>query len=284
MSGRSGTGTSPSAQPSPPVSLRAPRSKQYVSPLGSASAGVGSPSSRHRPMKCSCEAERSFNSAARHLAMNSYGVMGAFSVADDDRHRYDGRAARPRAVTGGIVGPDSVSVCSPASRVLASLPPRSAGLTPLTPAPRTLVPDWPLDDDALSHAPSRRLPGGFGAKERPSRMPVRSCLRLYRPERPIAVKHYWSMVYMYSMLHSGQYGAEQNNVDLRTRIAATLGTRTTSIHQTRTTAANETRTLGAHEIRTSAPTGQISTTPSVRSEQPGQMDSGGVSSRKQSRT
>ena len=36
-----------SAQPSPPVSLRAPRSKQYVSPDGSASAGVGvgSPSS-----------------------------------------------------------------------------------------------------------------------------------------------------------------------------------------------------------------------------------------------
>ena len=72
-----------SAQPSPPVSLRAPRSKQYVSPVGSASAGVGSPSSRHRSMKCSCEAERSFNSAARHLSMNSYGVMGAFRVAHD---------------------------------------------------------------------------------------------------------------------------------------------------------------------------------------------------------
>ena len=42
-----------SAQPSPPVSLRAPRSKQYVSPVGSASTGVGSPSSRHRSMKCS---------------------------------------------------------------------------------------------------------------------------------------------------------------------------------------------------------------------------------------
>ena len=74
-----------SAQPPPPVSLRAPRSKQYASPVGSASAGVGSPSSQHRSMKCSCEAERSFNSEARHLAMNSCGVMGAFSVADDDR-------------------------------------------------------------------------------------------------------------------------------------------------------------------------------------------------------
>ena len=38
-------------------------------------------------MKCSCEADRSFNSEARHLAMNSYGVMGAFSVADDDRRQ-----------------------------------------------------------------------------------------------------------------------------------------------------------------------------------------------------
>ena len=64
-----------SAQPSPPVSLRAPRSKQYASPVGSASAGVGSPSSQHRSMKCSCAAERSFNSEARHLVMNSCGVM-----------------------------------------------------------------------------------------------------------------------------------------------------------------------------------------------------------------
>ena len=74
-----------SAQPSPPVSLRAPRSKQYASPVGSASAGVGSPRSRHRSMKCSCDAELSFSVEARHLAMNSCGVMGAFSVADDDR-------------------------------------------------------------------------------------------------------------------------------------------------------------------------------------------------------
>ena len=34
---------------------------------------------------------------------------------------------------------NSVRVCSPASRRLASLRPRSAGLTTLTPAPRTLV-------------------------------------------------------------------------------------------------------------------------------------------------
>ena len=38
------------------VSLHAPRSKQYTSPVGSASAGVGSPSSQHRSMKCSCDA------------------------------------------------------------------------------------------------------------------------------------------------------------------------------------------------------------------------------------
>ena len=64
-----------SAQPSPPVSLRAPRSKQYHSPAGSASAGVGSPSRWLRSMTCSFDAERSFNSYARHLAMNSTGVI-----------------------------------------------------------------------------------------------------------------------------------------------------------------------------------------------------------------
>ena len=143
-----------SAQPSPPVSLRAPRSKQYVSPVGSASAGVGSPSSRHTSMKCSCEAERSFNSAARHLAMNSYGVMDAFSVADDDRHGYDGRTARPAVATAGIVGPASVSTCSPASRLSAPLRPRFAGQG-LDAGSAHARPDWPLDDDAPSHAPFR---------------------------------------------------------------------------------------------------------------------------------
>ena len=38
-------------------------------------SGVGSPSMRHRSMKCSCAAERSFSSDACHLAMNSSGVM-----------------------------------------------------------------------------------------------------------------------------------------------------------------------------------------------------------------
>ena len=64
-----------SAQPSPPVSLRAPRSKQYHSPVGSASVGVGSPSRRHRSMKCDCEPERSLSSTARHFAMNAPGVI-----------------------------------------------------------------------------------------------------------------------------------------------------------------------------------------------------------------
>ncbi len=59
-------------------------------PWGSASAGVGSPSSRHRSMKCSCEAERSLSSAARHLAMNVPGVTTMLPTRD-------GRAARDRA-------------------------------------------------------------------------------------------------------------------------------------------------------------------------------------------
>ena len=71
-----------SAQTSPPASLRAPRSKQYVSPVGSASAGVGSSSSRHRSMKCSWDAERSFSSEARHFLMNSFGVTTRSSFSD----------------------------------------------------------------------------------------------------------------------------------------------------------------------------------------------------------
>ena len=82
-----------SAQPSPPVSLRAPRSKQYVSPDGSASAGVGSPSSRQRSMKCSWDAERSFSAEARHLVMNSSGVMGVSSLAHQDDHLSCGTVA-----------------------------------------------------------------------------------------------------------------------------------------------------------------------------------------------
>ena len=31
-------------------------------------------------MKCSCDAELSFSSEARHLVMNSYGVMSASSL------------------------------------------------------------------------------------------------------------------------------------------------------------------------------------------------------------
>ena len=69
--GNASEGFQTSAQPSPPVSLRAPRSKQYVSPVGSASAGVGSPSSRHRSRKCSCDAERSFSAEARHFVMKA---------------------------------------------------------------------------------------------------------------------------------------------------------------------------------------------------------------------
>ncbi len=64
-----------SAWPSPPVSFRAPCLKQYQPPAGSASVGVGSPSGRHGAMKCDCAAQGSFNSDARHLAMNSPGVI-----------------------------------------------------------------------------------------------------------------------------------------------------------------------------------------------------------------
>ncbi len=56
-----------SAQPSPPLSFRAPRSKQYHSPEGSASVGVGSPTNAHRSLKCDCDAERSLSSTTRHF-------------------------------------------------------------------------------------------------------------------------------------------------------------------------------------------------------------------------
>ncbi len=59
---------------SPPVVLDAPRSKQYQSPVGSASAGVGSSSKRQRSMKCSWAAELSLSSDAFHLLTNCSGV------------------------------------------------------------------------------------------------------------------------------------------------------------------------------------------------------------------
>ena len=62
----------------------------------------------------------------------------------------------------------SVGVCSPASRRLAALGPRSAGLPALTLAPRTLV-QMALNDDARSYAPSQRHPSG-----RPLNASVRS--------------------------------------------------------------------------------------------------------------
>jgi hypothetical protein len=43
-------------------------------PAGSACAGDGSPSSRHRSRKCSCAAERSFSSTACHFRMKSLTV------------------------------------------------------------------------------------------------------------------------------------------------------------------------------------------------------------------
>ena len=66
-----------SAWPSPPVSFRAPCLKQYQPPAGPALVGIGSPSGRQGAMKCDCAAQGSFNSDARHLAMNSPGVIVA---------------------------------------------------------------------------------------------------------------------------------------------------------------------------------------------------------------
>ena len=56
-------------------SFDAPRSKQYHAPSGSASAGVSSPSNRHRSIKCSWAADRSLRFAAFHFLMNSVGVI-----------------------------------------------------------------------------------------------------------------------------------------------------------------------------------------------------------------
>ena len=67
-----------SARLPPPVSFRAPRSNEYHSPAGFAWAGVGSSTSLHRSMKCSCEAALPSNpTLARHLAMNSPGIIAA---------------------------------------------------------------------------------------------------------------------------------------------------------------------------------------------------------------
>jgi hypothetical protein len=81
-----------SAKPSPPAALPAPFSKAYHSPVGSASFGVGTPSTRQRSMKCSCAAALSFAVLSRHFAANSAGVMGP--------------AYRARMPIGGVTDPD----------------------------------------------------------------------------------------------------------------------------------------------------------------------------------
>ncbi len=63
-----------SANPSPPPSLPAPFSNANHSPTGSASWGVGSPSIRHRSVKCDWADARSPVEMPRHLCANSAGV------------------------------------------------------------------------------------------------------------------------------------------------------------------------------------------------------------------
>ena len=70
------------------MSLCAPRSKQYQSPAGSASAGVGSPSKRHRSMKCFREAERSLQL--------QYPPLGDEPARRHRAHRKDGDVGRLR--------------------------------------------------------------------------------------------------------------------------------------------------------------------------------------------
>ena len=57
-------------------------------------------------------------------------------------------------------------------------------------------------------------------------MPVRSCLRSNGPERYIAVKHYWSVVYIEYVLHSPSTG--------RSGTASIPSVSTTGVHGTRT--------------------------------------------------
>ena len=50
---------------------------------------LGFPSNSQRSRKCCCDAERSVNVETLHLLVNSYGVMGAFTVARE-RRRFEG--------------------------------------------------------------------------------------------------------------------------------------------------------------------------------------------------
>ena len=56
-------------------------------------------------------------------------------------------------------------------------------------------------------------------------MPVRSCLRSYRLERFILVKHYWSVVYKNSVLHSTSTGRGGTNLDRQHQDADDRSTR-----------------------------------------------------------
>ena len=63
----------------PPPVFSAPFSKAYHSPVGSAVAGVASPSIAHRSMKCSWAPWRSRSVLLDHLSMNACGVMAPSS-------------------------------------------------------------------------------------------------------------------------------------------------------------------------------------------------------------
>ena len=130
------------AQPSPPVSLRAPRSKQYSSPAGSASAGVGWSSSRHRSMKCSWDAERSFSVAAPPFGNELVRLHRPYGLACDRSTPRHSRPRLPRPAGshyrlqsgGSALQPSSPSGTRPVSRhSLSDLNGIGTAMTPLLP-------------------------------------------------------------------------------------------------------------------------------------------------------
>ena len=100
-------------------------------------------------------------------------------------------------------------------------------------------------------------------------MPVRSHLRSYGPDRYIAVKHYWSVVYMNCVLHSTQHRTQRNQVDVQYEDHVDPSDQSRRVERGEDT--------GAHETRAIPPTRQIPTTPAYPTRGTGADGGGAIS-------
>ena len=113
-----------------------PRGAAGRSPTGAGPAPRPRPGTASSPAPSSAPRQAARSGVAEREELTETGLGSTARCCGRRRHRQA----------------NSVRVCSPTSRRVASLRPRSAGLTALTPAPRTARPDWLLPT-MLTHTP-----------------------------------------------------------------------------------------------------------------------------------